>query len=85
MQKVSLQQLEKNSREVQQQALREPLVLTEADGTDKLVLMSVEEYARLRASTREVLRVGDLPDDVIEALRDARMDPKHAHLDRLMD
>jgi hypothetical protein len=43
-----------------------------------------EEFKRFRASRRSFATV-DLPEEKVEAIRTSRMDPRHAHLDRLLD
>lgn len=54
---VSSQDLQKQVGEVQLQAAREPVLIT-ARGRPRCVLLSVEEYARLKDAAGEVL-----PDD----------------------
>jgi hypothetical protein len=52
------------------------------------VLISPEDYAELeslRAKARQVLRVGELPDDIVQGLRDVQMDERHSSLNDLMD
>ena len=42
------------------------------NGHDRLVLVSVEEFARLKAlDTRKAYRPAELPDDILEALERA--------------
>jgi hypothetical protein len=43
-----------------------------------------EEFRRFRESRRSFATV-DLPEEKIEAIRRSRMDPRHAHLDKLLD
>jgi hypothetical protein len=42
------------------------------------------EYEELRAKARRNLRVGELPDSVLRAIRETTMDQKHQALDELM-
>ena len=43
-----------------------------------------EEFKRFRESRRSFATV-DLPEEKAEAIRTSRMDPPHAHLDKLLD
>lgn len=43
-----------------------------------------EEFKRFRESRRSFATV-DLPEEKVEAIRTSRMDPRHAHLDKLLD
>jgi Arc/MetJ-type ribon-helix-helix transcriptional regulator len=36
-------------------------------------------------SKRRVIRSGELPDDVVEAIRNTKMDPRHDHLNAMLD
>jgi hypothetical protein len=43
-----------------------------------------EEFRRFRDSRRSFATV-ELPEEKVEAIRRSRMDPRHAHLDKLLD
>jgi hypothetical protein len=43
-----------------------------------------EEFKRFRESRRSFATV-ELPEEKVEAIRSSRMDPRHAHLDKLLD
>ena len=43
-----------------------------------------EEFKRFRES-RHSFATGDLPEEKVEAIRNSRMDPRHVHLDKLLD
>ena len=43
-----------------------------------------EEFKRFRESRRS-FATADLPEEKFEAIRRSRMDPRHAHLDKLLD
>jgi hypothetical protein len=43
-----------------------------------------EEFKRFRESRRS-FAIAALPEEKFEAIRSARMDPRHAHLDKLLD
>ena len=85
MKEYSSQDLQKRMSEVQDAALVAPIAITH-HGRRRHVLMSFAEYERLKsaASTR-VYRLAELPDDLAEGLATAEMDPRHAHLDKLLD
>jgi prevent-host-death family protein len=68
---------------VQHQAQKEPVEITR-HGRRELVLMSADHYDWLIAAARRSHRTIDSPDVVIDAVRNAHMDPEQAHLDDLM-
>ncbi len=70
--------------EFQHQAQREPVEITR-HGRRELVLMSADHYDWLLAAARRSHRTVDAPPMVIDAVRRAEMDPRHAPLDDLMD
>ena len=43
-----------------------------------------EEFKRFRESRRS-FATSELPEEKVEAIRTSRMDPRHAHLDKLLD
>lgn len=51
---------------------------------DQLVLLSMEEFRRLKRRDRRAFRVEELPEEIVEQIARTEMDPKHADLDRLM-
>jgi prevent-host-death family protein len=55
----------------QDEALTKPVVITR-NGRERLVMISVDEYRRLRRSDRQVLRSGELPDADFAALEETR-------------
>jgi len=58
--------------EVSDMALREPVAITD-NGRSRHVLMSLDEYERLKARDRLAFRIEDLPDD-LAALLEAGLD-----------
>lgn len=54
----------------QDRALVEPIVVTR-NGRERLVLLSAEEYQRLKQRDREVLRAVDFTEADLEAIRKA--------------
>jgi prevent-host-death family protein len=65
-------------------ALREPVTITK-HGRPQLVIMAAEEFERLKRRDRKVGLVEDLPDEWIEAIREAKVPDEYAHLDELME
>ncbi|HYC65361.1 MAG TPA: type II toxin-antitoxin system prevent-host-death family antitoxin [Reyranellaceae bacterium] len=60
-------------------ALKEPISITK-QGRDHLVLMSAEEYARLKRGRRVGL-AEDLPEPIVKLVKRSRMHKRHRHLD----
>jgi len=74
----------KNFGQFADRALVEPVTITKY-GREHLVLLSADEYARLMQRDRRAWTTDNAPDDVVEAVRAARMDERHADLDALME
>jgi prevent-host-death family protein len=70
----------KNFGQFADRALTEPVKITKY-GREHLVLMSAAEYDRLMQRDRQVYGIGEFPPDLVEAVRNAKMDERHAHLD----
>ncbi len=68
----------------QDAALTQPVVVTR-NGRDRTVMISAEEYIRLKQRDRQVFAAGELPEALIEAISKSEMDPKHRHLDALVE
>lgn len=62
-----------------EQALTEPVTISK-DGRDRLVLVSAEEYERLRRRDRRAVRPEDLTDAEVSAIASAEVPPGHEHL-----
>jgi prevent-host-death family protein len=69
--KVSAAELQRNIGRYQDIALTQPVIVTR-NGRERTVIISVEEYRRLRRRDREVLRLEDFTDADIEALENTR-------------
>ena len=61
-------------------ALTEPVTITK-NGRDRLVVLSAEEYARLKRRDRRVIAAGELTEDEIALIAKAEVPAEHAHLD----
>ena len=61
-------------------ALTEPVTITK-NGRDRLVVVSAEEYERLRRRDRRAFRADELSETDIALIGKGQMAPEHAHLD----
>jgi hypothetical protein len=70
-----------------QAAQREPVGVTHYSRITEVLIskQDYDEYVRLKSLATRALRVDDLSADAIAALEKAEIDPRHAHLDALMD
>jgi PHD/YefM family antitoxin component YafN of YafNO toxin-antitoxin module len=61
-------------------ALTEPVTIT-SNGRDRLVLLSVDEYERLRRRDRRAFRAEELSEADLELIAQAKVPAEYAHLD----
>ena len=80
MQRITSREFQRNFGRCQDEALREPLAITR-NGRDRLVILSVDEYERLKRRDRQVLAVEELSDAEIEAIRRAEPPAEAARYD----
>jgi len=80
MQRVGSREFQRNFGHFQDEALRSPLSITR-NGRDRLVLMSVAEYERLKSRDRQVLAVEELSSAEVEAIRRAEPPAEAARYD----
>ncbi len=78
---MSAAEFQRHFGRYQDEALTQPVAITR-NGRERLVILSVDEYRRLKRRDREVLKAGDLSDADLEAIAKTEMDPRHAELDR---
>lgn len=64
----------------QDRALVEPIIVTR-NGRERVVLLSAEEFRRLKRFDREALPVSALSDAELAAIAAAQVPPGYAHLD----
>ena len=64
----------------QDKALAEPVTITK-NGRDRLVLLSVEEYQRLKRRDRRVFSIDEITDEQLAAVEAARVPEQYAYLD----
>ena len=81
MRRVSSTEFQRKVGLYQDMALTEPLTVTR-NGREKIVVLSAEEYRRLKRRDREVLRVEDLTAEDLEAIAKARPAAEAASFDR---
>jgi PHD/YefM family antitoxin component YafN of YafNO toxin-antitoxin module len=77
--RISSAEFLKNYETLSDKALAEPVTITR-DGRDRFVLLSVEEYERLKRRDRRVRRVEDFTAEEIEAIANAEVPPEYAYL-----
>jgi prevent-host-death family protein len=78
---VSAAEFQRNIGKYQDIALTKPVAITR-NGRERTVLLSAEEYARLRRRDRRVLAAEELSEQQIEAVRKARVPEQFAGLDK---
>jgi len=78
---VSSAEFQRNFGLYQDKALTDPVAITR-NGRERLVVVSSEEYRRLKRRAREALPVGALTDAELDAIARTEMSPRHQHLDR---
>ncbi|MGH6855484.1 MAG: type II toxin-antitoxin system Phd/YefM family antitoxin [Aestuariivirga sp.] len=81
--RVSATEFSKEAGRYQDTALTQAVVITR-NGRDRTVIISAEEYQRLKRRDRQVLAAGELPDAIVEAVSQTEMDPRHLPLDSLV-
>jgi prevent-host-death family protein len=64
---------------ITEQALRAPVTVTK-DGRDHVVVVSAEEFARLKRRDRQVGLAAELPEEWVEAVRRAKVPDEFVHL-----
>ncbi len=79
MPKVSSTDLSNKQGQYQDEALKRPLIITK-NNRDRLVMMSIEEYRRLKQLDRKALFVEELTDADLEAINRAEIPVEHDHL-----
>ena len=77
---VSSAEFQRKFGTYQDKALTEPVAITR-NGRERLVVVSVDEYRRLKKRAREVLPVEALDDADLEAIAQTEMAERHKHLD----
>jgi prevent-host-death family protein len=82
---VTAAEFHRNLGAYQDMALTKPVAITK-NGRERTVLLSAQEYHRLKRRDRKVLGLGDLTPEDIAAIAAARVDSKYDYLnDELKD
>ncbi|MGA1373076.1 MAG: type II toxin-antitoxin system Phd/YefM family antitoxin [Pseudomonadales bacterium] len=77
---ISSAEFQRNFGVYQDKALSEPVAITR-NGRERLVVVSADEYRRLKRRAREVLPVEALSDAELDAIGRTEMGAHHQHLD----
>jgi len=77
---VSAAEFHRNIGVYQDMALTRPVAITK-NGRERTVLLSAEEFHRLKRRDRRAIAAGDLSERQVEALRNAKVPDRNAHLD----
>jgi PHD/YefM family antitoxin component YafN of YafNO toxin-antitoxin module len=66
---------------------REPVAITSHERTTGYFLSEPEyaEYQKLKARVRKVYHISEMSAEMVEAVATARMDPRHDHLNTLLE
>src|SRR5271155_6154108 len=78
---VSAAEFHRNVGVYQDIALTKPVTITK-NGRERTVLLSAQEYARLKRRDRRVVAAGDLSERQVDAVRNARIPDRYADLDK---
>lgn len=81
---VQAAKVQRNFGAYQDRALVEPVIVTKY-GRESVVILSAEEYRRLRRLERRALAVTELSEEDIETIAHAEVDHRFAELDRELD
>ncbi|MEC4593143.1 MULTISPECIES: type II toxin-antitoxin system prevent-host-death family antitoxin [Nitrospirillum] len=84
MRRFSSLDLQRNVAQVQEAALREPVTVS-YHGRDRLVILSVDEFERLKQRDKMVISMEEMPEEFLRALQEPYYDADQAALDHLMD
>ena len=76
---VSAAEFHRNIGRYQDIALTKPVVITK-NGRERTVLLSAEEYHRLKRPDRRVILTEDLTDEQVEAIRNAKVPDEYGYL-----
>jgi prevent-host-death family protein len=78
--RISSAEMQKRFGSLADKALTEPVTITR-NGRDRLVLLSVEEYERLKRRDRRVVRLEDFTDEEMALIAQAEVPTQYSHLD----
>ena len=81
MVRISAGELQRHWGRVQNMALAEPVTVT-CKGRDRMVLLSAEEYNRLKRRDRQVMNLADFTDADIAAIKNVKPSAAATAFDR---
>lgn len=84
MTSVTITQLQRHIGDIQELASKEPVCITR-NGRGKYILLSAEEYHRLKRRDRQVLGVEDLSEDDVRNIAAANVPEEYAYLNELLN
>ncbi|NOU05888.1 MAG: type II toxin-antitoxin system prevent-host-death family antitoxin [Hyphomicrobiaceae bacterium] len=79
--KATAGEIAKNFGQYADRALVEPVTITKY-GREHLVLLSADEYARLKRRDRQVYRAGEVPADILAAIEATEPPPEAEAVER---
>ena len=82
--RISATEFGKEVGRYQDAAMTQPVIVTR-NGRDRTVMISADEYRRLKRRDRQVFDTANMPADLVEAVENSKMDPRHDHLNKLLD
>jgi PHD/YefM family antitoxin component YafN of YafNO toxin-antitoxin module len=82
--KVTTGEFIKNYGTLADKALSEPVIITK-NGRDRLVVVSVDEYERLKRRDRQAIAAAELTEAELAALELAEVPAEYAHLDHELE
>jgi prevent-host-death family protein len=77
--RVTAADFQRNVGRYQDVALTQPVTITK-NGRDRTVLLSAEEFERLRRNERRAYSAGEVPDEIVEAIRRAEVPAEYNYL-----
>ena len=84
MARATAQEFQRHIGRYQDLALREPVEITR-HGRSHLVLLSADEFRRLKRGNRRAYAAAELSEEIVGRIAKSRMAPRHRKLDRLLD
>lgn len=87
MLEVPATEVAKRFSRYRQAAQREPVAVTHHSRVTEVLISKADydEYMRLKSLATRALPIEALSEEAVAALSEAAMDPRHNHLDALMD
>ena len=84
MLRVPTSEFQRNIEHYQDVAQREPVALIDGDAA-RCVVLSAEEYDRLKRRDRRVITVEEMTDEDLELIKNSKMPPGYEYLDAELD